>query len=203
MADMFSSIYNSITGLMGPIMDAVDSLLYPLIAVDPNPENPILALFIVAFIVSVVITIANKLLVNQEEMNEIRQEMKEFQNELKEAQQSGDSKKLAKLQAQQSEFMQKQSKMMTNSFKPAIITMVPILLVFWWMASSQISSLIVQLPVAVYYGTLTPIFHTIGPLIYGGSADIPYTIGWLLWYFICTLSISQILRKFLGMSQSM
>ena len=198
MADMFTTLYNSI---MGPLMDGMNSLLAPLIAADPNPSNPILALFVIAFVVSLIITIANKLLVDQDEMNDIREEMKEYQNELKEAQQSGDSKKLAKLQAKQSEFMQKQSKMMTNSFKPAIITMVPILLVFWWMATSSISDLIIHLPVTVYYCAFIPIFHAIGSVIYGGSPAIPFGIGWLMWYFICTLSISQILRKFMGFKQ--
>ena len=37
--------------------------------------------------------------------------------------------------------------------------------------------------------------------MYGGKATIPYGIGWLLWYFICTFGMSQILRKYLGFKQ--
>jgi uncharacterized membrane protein (DUF106 family) len=194
MADIFSTI-------MDPIMEALNYIFDPLIAFDPTPENPILTIFIIATIVSLITTIANKFLVDQEEMQSIQKEMKDFQKELREAQTSGDSKKVAKLQARQSEFMEKQSKMMTNSFKPAIVTMVPILLVFWWMRASVISEVVVHLPLTVYYATLTPIFHAIGPLLYGGQATIPYAIGWLLWYFICTFGMSQILRKFLGFKQ--
>ncbi|MDL2246211.1 EMC3/TMCO1 family protein [Methanobrevibacter sp. OttesenSCG-928-K11] len=194
MADIFSSI-------MDPIMEGLNFIFDPLIAMDPTPENPIFTVFLIATLVSLITTIANKFLVDQEEMQSIQQEMKDFQNELREAQTSGDSKKVAKLQAKQSEFMEKQSKMMTNSFKPAIVTMVPILLVFWWMRASAISGVIVHLPLTVYYATLTPIFHTIGPLLYGGQATIPFAIGWLLWYFICTFGMSQILRKFLGFKQ--
>ncbi|WP_409199538.1 DUF106 domain-containing protein [Methanobrevibacter sp. DSM 116169] len=197
MADIFTAI----GGFVAYIMAAINDILNPLIALDPNPSNPILTVFVISLVVSIITTVANKLLVDHDEMNDIREEMKEFQNELREAQKSGDSKKIAKLQAKQVDFMEKQSKMMTNSFKPAIVTMVPILLVFWWMRSSAISDLIVNLPVTVYYGTLTPIWHTIGPLIYGGEATIPFAIGWLLWYFICTLAIGQILRKFVGIKQ--
>ncbi|MCC7553453.1 MAG: DUF106 domain-containing protein [Methanobacteriaceae archaeon] len=195
MADMFS-------GILDPIISALNDLLSPLVALDPNPSNPILTVFFVAFLVSLFTTVANKLLVDHDEMNEIRTEMSEFQKELREAQQSGDSKKIAKLQAKQVDFMEKQSKMMTSSFKPLIVTMVPVLLVYYWMGYSVISDLLVQLPVTVYYGSLTPMWHVIGSLIRGGSADIPFTIGWMLWYFLCTFGISQILRKFMGFKQA-
>ena len=97
--------------------------------------------------------------------------------------------------------MQDQSKMMTNSFKPMIVTFVPIILIFFWMRTSVISGLVVILPPSVYWVTLTPFWHFIGHFLYGGNATIPYGIGWLLWYMICTFGMSQILRKFLGFKQ--
>ena len=39
---------------------------------DPNPTNPALTVLIIAFIVSLITTIANKYLVDQDEMNEIQ-----------------------------------------------------------------------------------------------------------------------------------
>ena len=87
---------------------------------------------------------------------------------------------------------------MDNSFKPMIVTFVPIIIIFWWMRSSVISSLIVHLPPAAYYISLTPIWHFIGSFIYGGTPTVPFGIGWLLWYMICTFAMSQIIRKFLG-----
>ena len=61
--------------------------------------------------------------------------------------------------------------------------------------------MVVILPKTVYWVTLTPIWHVIGSFVYGGQATIPYGIGWLLWYMICTFGMSQILRKFLGFKQ--
>lgn len=183
------------------IFEALNSVLGPLIALDPNPQNPMLTVLIIAFIVSLLTTIANKLLVDQDEMNRIQARNREFQKKVRDAQKRGDGKQLAKLQEEQAEMMQDQTKMMTNSFKPMIVTVVPILLIFWWMRASVISSLVVHLPPSVYYITLTPIWHALGSFIYGGEATIPYGIGWLLWYMICTFAMSQILRKFLGFKQ--
>lgn len=172
----------------------------PLIAMDPNPSNPILTVFVIAFFVSLLTTLANKLLVDQDKLNERQKRMKAFQKELRDAQRAGDGKKMAKLQSQQVELMQDQSKMMTDSFKPMIVTMVPILIIFAGMSGSVIRNIVVSLPLSAYYISLTPIWHLLGPIIYGGSPS-GYVMGWLLWYFICTFGWSQILRKFLGFKQ--
>lgn len=113
----------------------------------------------------------------------------------------GMEKKVAELQAKQAEMMQDQTKMMSNSFKPMIVTFIPIILIFFWMRTSAISNLVIILPPSVYWLTLTPFWHFIGGFLYGGQATIPYGIGWLLWYMICTFGMSQILRKFLGFKQ--
>lgn len=136
--------------IMGPIYGALNAIFNPILAMDPNPANPALTVLIIAFIVSLITTIANKYLVDQDEMNEIQAEMKKFQNELREAQKKGDGKRVAELQAQQSEMMQKQSKMMSSQFKPMIITFVPIILIFFWMRSSAIHDLVIILPQTVY-----------------------------------------------------
>ncbi|MEE3489462.1 DUF106 domain-containing protein [uncultured Methanobrevibacter sp.] len=186
---------------MGMVYGALNAIFNPILSIDPNPTNPALTVLIIAFIVSLITTIANKYLVDQDEMNEIQERNKAFQKELRDAQKRGDGKKIAELQARQTEMMQDQSKMMTNSFKPMIVTFVPIILIFFWMRTSVISGLVVILPPSVYWVTLTPFWHFIGHFLYGGNATIPYGIGWLLWYMICTFGMSQILRKFLGFKQ--
>lgn len=189
------------------VYSVLNPIFNPLLALDPNPSNPVLTIFVVATIISFITTLANKLLVNQEEMNEIQTKMKKFQAEMREAQQSGDSKKMAKLQAQQGDMFSQQSKMMQNSFKPMIVTMIPILLVFWWMQQSTISGVVVQMSPFAYYCSLVPVWHWLGNLmsfiapLYGGTPLPGYVIGWLLWYMICTFGMSQVLRKFMGFKQ--
>ncbi len=194
MADFFTLISDAVINVLNAVFN-------PLLAMDPNPTNPALTVLVIAFIVSLITTIANKLLVDQDEVNRVQAEMKEFQKELREAQKRGDGKKVAELQAQQTEMMQKQSAMMTNSFKPMFVTFIPIILIFFWMRTSAIHDLVIILPQSVYWVTLTPMWHALGGFIYGGKATIPYGIGWLLWYMICTFGMSQIIRKFLGFKQ--
>lgn len=186
---------------MGIIYEALNAIFNPLLSMDPNPTNPALTVLVIAFIVSLITTIANKYLVDQDEMNEIQARNKAFQKELREAQKKGDGKKVAELQAKQAEMMQDQTKIMSNSFKPMIVTFIPIILIFFWMRTSAISNLVIILPPSVYWLTLTPFWHFLGGFLYGGQATIPYGIGWLLWYMICTFGMSQILRKFLGFKQ--
>ena len=192
-------------GIFDSIIGVMNSIFGPILAHDPTPNNPILTILIISFIVSLVTTIANKYLVDQKELAKNQKEMKEFQAEFKKVQQSGNEKEMKKMQAKQAEMMQKNSKMMTQQFKPMIATMVPILLVFYWMRFSAVSQTVVILPPLVYYCTLVPIFHFIGPLIPGyGAANTlapAWSIGWLMWYMICTFGMSQILRKYMGFEQ--
>ena len=185
----------------GIILNALNTVFNPILAMDPNPANPALTVLVIAFIVSLITTIANKYLVDQDELNEQQAKMKEMRKKLSDAQKRGDGKEVAKLQAEQMEAMGDQTAMMTNQFKPMFVTMVPILLIFFWMRSSAVHDLVIILPKTVYWVILTPLWHAIGSIVYGGQATIPYGIGWLLWYFICTFGMSQILRKFLGFKQ--
>jgi uncharacterized membrane protein (DUF106 family) len=187
--------------IMGPINGFLNAIFNPILALDPNPANPALTVLIIAFIVSLITTVANKYLVDQDALNERQKAMSDFNKELREAQKNGDGKKVAELQAKQADMMKDQTAMMTDQFKPMIVTFVPIILIFFWMRSSAIHDLVIILPKTVYWVTLTPLWHVIGSFVYGGKATIPYGIGWLLWYMICTFGMSQILRKFLGFKQ--
>ena len=189
------------TDFFGIILNVLNVIFNPVLALDPNPQNPALTVVIVAFIVSLITNIANKYLVDQDKVNESQKKSRELSSRLREAQKKGDGKEIAKLQAEQTEMLKNQNEVMMQSFKPMIVTMVPIVLIFFWMRASPISHLVLILPTPAYWLTLTPFWHTIGSILYGGKATIPNGIGWLLWYMICTFGMSQILRKFLGFKQ--
>ena len=194
MADLFA-------GISGPVLDALNTVFNPILALDPNPANPALTVLIIAFLVSLLTTIANKYLVDQEQMNAMNEKSRKLSKEVREAQKRGDGKELAKLQAEQTKMMQEQTAMMGDQLRPMFVTFVPIILIFFWMRTSPIHNLVIILPKSVYWAILTPMWHMIGSFMYGGEATIPYGIGWLLWYFICTFGMSQILRKYLGFKQ--
>ena len=134
---------------------------------DPNPQNPALTVVIVAFIVSLITNIANKYLVDQDKVNESQKKSKELSSKLREAQKNGDGKEIAKLQAEQTEMLKNQNEVMMESFKPMIVTMVPIILIFFWMRASSISHLVLILPAPAYWLTLTPFWHFVLVGYYG------------------------------------
>ena len=194
MADIFSMLS---TG----VIDALNTIFNPILAMDPNPQNPALTVLVIAFLVSLITTIANKYLVDQDKMNENQKKSRELSSKMREAQKKGDGKEIARLQAEQTEMLKNQNAVMMESFKPMFVTFIPIILIFFWMRTSAIHNLVLIMPVPAYWVTLTPLWHFIGQFLYGGKATIPYGIGWLLWYMICTFGMSQILRKFLGFKQ--
>jgi len=179
--------------IINPIFGALNFVFMPLI----KAWGPMLGVFVISTLVSFVITVANKLLVDQDKLQESQKKMKAFQKEMMAAQKSGDPKAMAKVQKNQAEFMKMQQSMMMNSFKPMIVTFVPIILLFWWMASQPaINKMVVELPAFVFYTLLVPVFH----MFYHQSPGVPYmAIEWLGWYILCSFAMSFVWRKLLGL----
>ena len=180
------------------IIGILNTIFNPLLAADPNPTNPALTILVIAFIVSLLSNIANRYLVNQERVSEIQNKVKSYNDKLREAQQNKNDEKLLELQDKQPDILKLQSEMMMNTFKPLIVTYLPIILMFSWMQSSAVNSTVVILPQFVYWLTLTPLWQYIGSIFYGGHATIAFGIGWLLWYMICSFGFNQVLKKYLG-----
>jgi uncharacterized membrane protein (DUF106 family) len=183
--------------ITNPIFGALDLAFMPFI----NTLGSIIGVFIIASIVAFVITVANKLLVNQDRLEFLKNEMQGFQQEMMAAQKSKDPKLMAEAQNKQAEFMKIQKEMMFNSFKPMIVTFVPIILIFWWMAQEPaITSMVVKLPTIVYYVLLVPVWH----FFYQQSPGVPVqAIEWLGWYILCSFAMSLIFRKYLGLKGGM
>ena len=91
------------TDFFGMVLDVLNAIFNPILALDPNPQNPALTVVIVAFIVSLITNIANKYLVDQDKVNESQKKSKELSSKLREAQKNGDGKEIAKLQFVQPE----------------------------------------------------------------------------------------------------
>lgn len=184
--------------ILNPILNPIFNPLLTLVSVPNNPYfGAIIGVFIIATLVAFVITLANKLLVDQDRLQFLQGEMKGFQSEMMKAQKSGDPKAMAAMQKKQAEFMDLQKEMMFNSFKPMIVTFIPIILIFYWMAGNPlINHLYLNMPTFTYYVLLVPIFHT----FYHQSPGIPVmAIEWLGWYILCSFSMSFVWRKLLGL----
>jgi uncharacterized membrane protein (DUF106 family) len=101
----------------------LNPLLQPLLNV-----SPFWAIFILAFAISLVITLAYKYLTNQSEMKRLKEKQKHFQKRMKELR-----KEPEEMMKVQKEAMSTNMEYMKHSFKATLITMLPILLIFGWM----------------------------------------------------------------------
>jgi uncharacterized membrane protein (DUF106 family) len=93
--------------------------------------NPLGALIIISFLLTLLITIAYKYFTDQELMKSLKAELKSLQQEMKEA--KHDTEKVMQLQKVS---MEKNMKYMMKSFKPTLITLVPLLIVFSWLRAT-------------------------------------------------------------------
>ena len=130
-------------------------------------------------------SIIQKYTIDYEKMTETQERMKEFQTEYREAQLSQDEKKIKKMEAKKDRVMKEQLEMSQNQFKPMAYILVLTVPIFFWLLFrlNQVQSTI-TFP---YIGTVG--LHN--PAVW----IIP---AWILWYMICSITLSQVIRKSLN-----
>ena len=75
---------NDILSLMPiEVANLLNIIFSPLLAIDPNPQNPAFSILIIAFLVSLISNLAVKYLQNSEKISEIRQELDKHNRRLK------------------------------------------------------------------------------------------------------------------------
>lgn len=92
-----------------------------------NPKGSIIA---ISFLVTLFITVVRYYMTDKEKMKTLREKQKALRAEMKNH--KDDPEKMMEINKQMLEDMPEQMKM---SFKPMLVTMIPILLVFAWMRS--------------------------------------------------------------------
>jgi len=95
-----------------------------------NPKGSILA---ISFLVTLFITVVRYYMTDKEKMKALRDKQKALRAEMKEH--KSDPERMMKINQQMLEDMPEQMKM---SFKPMLVTMIPILLIFAWMRSTYL-----------------------------------------------------------------
>ncbi len=156
-------------GIVGAYYGILNTLFAPIISLPP-----IFAEMVLASIIIFVITIFYKYLINQDKMKQIKADVKGYQKKIKELQKE-DPEKVKPIMADMMKLTNKQMKM---SFKPMIPTMIFVLLFLPWMAE-LFAGPIIKVP---FYWPLA------------GSENF----GWLIWYIILSIPLTQVFRKILG-----
>ena len=157
----------------------VDTLLGPLPAMLPIH----ITLFVMAALTGLYASLIQKYTIDWEQMRTISEKMKAFQKEYREAQLAENKQKLKKLDEKRAAMMGEQGKMMKQQFKPmAYISIISLPLFFW----------------AWTYVDANPGFAITFPFWGVKLLSEPAFLGiqyWIVWYMICSLPVSQVIRK--------
>lgn len=89
--------------------------------------NPTMSIILLSFLVTLVMTLITKKFTNQARMKELKELQKEYNKKLKENRENPDV-----MMRIQKDMMSSSMELMKHSFKPMIITALPLLILFWW-----------------------------------------------------------------------
>jgi len=153
-------------------------------------------LFMTILLLSVITGSYSSLLLNrfvdQEQVKKSQEKMREFQKVYREAQLAGDKGKLKKLEKERAEVMELSMDVQAQTMRPMPYILIISLPLFGWLSF------------VLYQPWLSSYVQTNITLPYFGT--LPYTQGviltfpvWLVWYLVCSLVFTQVIRKTLGM----
>ncbi len=151
---------------------------------------------VLALLTGIWSTILQDNLMNMEVMSDYQEKNKALRERRKKAKERGDDEELKKIQKEQMEMMSENAGMFKAQFRPMVWIMlftIPMFLWLYWMILdghlTGVSSPVMVLPL-------------IGP-VDGWRAGVLGPIQlWLLWYFVCSMSFTQIMRKALNVQTS-
>jgi uncharacterized membrane protein (DUF106 family) len=144
-----------------------------------------IVLFVLAAITGLYASLVQKYTMDWEFMRNQQEKMKTLQRNMKEAQLSGDQARLQALQSEQMRLVSEQGKMMQMQFKPMLyIGIISIPLLMWVYHYIPLTSHPILQMTFPFWGRHPITAPVIGPIIY-----------WFYWYFICSIPVSQIIRK--------
>ena len=147
-----------------------------------------IVMLVLSTITGLFVSVIQKYTINWEASKRTQEQMKVFQKEFREAQLSRNKRKLKKLEGQRAEMMKMQSEMMKQQFKPMAYTMLITLPIFGWLYHL----------IFTLQPEATIILPFYGIKILATDRVLRFVPAWLFWYFICSLSISQVVRKVLN-----
>jgi len=169
---------------------ALDIVFVPLVSVS---GNFLVAILIISVLTGVYTSLIQKFTMNFELMErskEIQMRLREIQRAYMEARKEDDKKKLKKVEREQKRLMSEQMKisgeLLRHNMKPMAYSILITLPIFFWMWGYA------------HRNDISAIF----PFSYGEvhlSSSIFVFEYWMIWYFICSITATTIIRKVLWM----
>lgn len=136
---------------------------------------------VLTFLLSLLVTLANKWVVNWELVANYQGQVNEFWNEYKDALRKQDRKKILKLDQRKGEITRMQTVIMSETMKPSIYYLIPLLVLWIALARAFSGWVVAWLP----FSMSLPIY---GKWVACG-------FGW--WYFLTFMAFSVLLRPIL------
>jgi len=155
----------------------------------------VIAILVLAVVTGTYSSLLQKYTIDYSKMQRVQKKMKEFQKEFREAQLSGDEKRTAKLNIKREKMMKEQMEMSQEQFKPMMWIMIITVPIFLWILT-RIGEM-----ATAYEAGLLDVFPTIiFPYLGGVELHAPafFLPAWIIWYMICSIALSQIIRKTLN-----
>ncbi|MBX5326547.1 MAG: EMC3/TMCO1 family protein [Candidatus Bathyarchaeia archaeon] len=149
---------------------------------EPTIPNSTIFVFLLALLLTLITSLANRLLTNREQLKSWRKEISDWQKEFNEARKSGDKKQLEKVMRRQKQVMQIQSKMFTQQMKVSLIFIIPFFLIWTWLNGLYVVD-----------GNLVAVAY------FPGVGGIPV----FYWYLLCSLSFGALISRLLGLGIGM
>ena len=113
-------------------------------------QYPHISIIVFAALISLFISIVNYFILDKEKMHEIKKKQKTLQQQIKEHQKAGNTEKVMELNK---EMMSHVGETFKHSFKPMIITFIPIIIFFGFIRSSFATTTLVKTWFWWYLGT--------------------------------------------------
>jgi len=154
-----------------------------------------LVILILALLTGLFSSIMQDNLMNPEIMGSYKEKTEKLKERRKEAKERGDDEALDQIQQEQMEMMTENLGMMKAQFRPMIWIMlftIPVFLWLYWIVRDLGVTVTDPVIIMPFFGELTSWqAGVVGPI------EV-----WLVWYFICSLGFTQILRKALNVQTS-
>ncbi|MGA2883904.1 MAG: EMC3/TMCO1 family protein [Halobacteriota archaeon] len=177
--------------LRNPVGQAMNYVLGGLITTLHVP------LFITILLLSVITGSYSSLLLNrfvdQDQVKQSQAKMREFQKVYREAQLAGDQGKLKKLEKERAEVMELSMDVQAQTMRPMPYILIISLPLFGWLSYTMAN--VGSWPASV---PTTMTFPHFGTLAYTQGVIWTFPV-WLVWYLVCSLVFTQVIRKTLGM----
>jgi uncharacterized membrane protein (DUF106 family) len=178
----YAPVRNIIGGAMDLILGPLESMLPFYVVV-----------MVIAMVTGLYSTLLQANLTDMEKMGKYQERMKDIQERRKEAKERGDDAAMQEIQEEQMEAMGDQMGMFKEQFRPMVWIMFLTIPAFLWMYWK------IGIGGGGVFGTI--VLPLAGEVTWKEPVAGPMQ-AWIVWYFLCSMSFTQILRKGLNIDMT-